>query len=187
MPDGDPRQRDPGQLQPAHDPAPLILGLTLAPDDQARLNRLRDAHFPRERNFLAAHVTLFHHLPGTDLDPIVAAIVAACMTTPSFPVRVARLQSLGRGVALTLEADPLLRLRASLARTWANALTAQDRHGYRPHVTIQNKVAPSIAKALLVDLSKSFTPWSITATGLSLWHYRGGPWEPAGTFPFRAA
>lgn len=186
MPDSDLRQPDPGQLQPPRDPAPLILSLSLAPDDQARLNRLRDAHFPPQRNFLAAHVTLFHHLPGADLDAIIADAAAACAKTPIFQVRVARLQSLGRGVALTLEADPLLRLRASLARTWTNSLTAQDRQGYRPHVTVQNKVDPAVAKALLIELGKSFSPWEITATGLSLWHYRGGPWEPAGAHTFKA-
>lgn len=185
MRSSDPGQRDARQLQPPRDPAPLILSLTLAPDDQARLDRLRDAHFPPERNFLAAHVTLFHHLPGTDQTAIAATLERETAIAP-FPVRVARLQSLGRGVALLLEADRLIRLRAALARTWANALTAQDRQSYRPHVTIQNKVDPAVAKALLAALSAGFAPWEITATGLSLWHYRGGPWEPAGTYAFKA-
>lgn len=186
MLDGDPRQPHPRQLQPAPDPAPLILSLALAPEGQARLDRLRAAHFPPQRNFLAAHVTMFHHLAGADLDAIDADLAATAAETAAFTVRVARLQSLGRGVALALEADPLLRLRAALARKWAGRLTAQDSQGYRPHVTIQNKVDPAAAKALLQELSKGFSPWEIAATGLSLWHYRGGPWEPAGAYAFKA-
>lgn len=177
-------QRDARQFQPALDPAPLILSLTLAAQDQARLNRLRDAHFPPERNFLAAHITLFHHLPGPEYDAIAARLTAAFATVTPFPVRVARLQSLGRGVALALDSDALIRLRAGLARTWADWLTAQDRQGYRPHVTIQNKVDPKVAKTLFAELSAGFAPRTIAATGLSLWRYRGGPWEAAGSFPF---
>ena len=184
MLDSDSRQHDLGQRQPPRDPAPLILSLTLASEDQARLDRLRDAHFPPNRNFLAAHVTMFHHLPGTDLDAIGTELAAISAKTPAVAVRVARLQSLGRGVALSLEAEPWLRLRAALARTWSDRLTSQDSQGYRPHVTIQNKVDPAVAKNLLTDLSKSFSPWEVTATGLSLWHYRGGPWEPAGIYRF---
>ena len=181
---GDPGQGDPRQFEPALDPAPLILSLTLAAHDQARLDRLRNAHFPPERNFLAAHVTLFHHLPGPEHEATVATLSAECASLARFPVRVARLQSLGRGVALALESEPLTRLRARLGRRWADWLTAQDRQGFRPHVTIQNKVEPSAAKALLAELSAGFAPWTVEATGLSLWRYRGGPWEEAGSFPF---
>ena len=180
------RQGDPGQFQPSRDPAPLILSLALAVEDHARLDRLRDAHFPPERNFLAAHVTMFHHLPGAEHDAIAAALKEACSETPPFQVRVALLQSLGRGVALALDSDALIRLRAGLARRWAAWLTAQDRQSYRPHVTVQNKVDPKLAKALLAELSFGFAPWTMAASGLSLWWYRGGPWETAGTFPFAA-
>ena len=178
---GSGRERDAGQFEPAR---PLIVSLTLVGEDQARLDRLRDAHFPAERNYLAAHVTMFHHLPGHEHDAIGAAVAEACAGLAPFRVRVARLQSLGRGVALGLDSDALIRLRAGLARRWADWLTAQDRQGYRPHVTIQNKVDPKVAKALLAELSAGFAPWEVTATGLSLWWYRGGPWEAAGVFPF---
>ena len=176
----------PGQRQPAVDAAPLILSLALAAEDQVRLDRLRDAHFPPERNFLAAHVTLFHHLPGSDHEEIAATLGETCAGLVPFPVRVARLLSLGRGVALALESDALLQLRAGLTRKWADRLTAQDRQGYRPHVTIQNKVDPPVAKALLAELSAGFAPWAVGAVGLSLWRYRGGPWEAAGSFRFEA-
>ena len=178
---GESGERDPGQVEPAR---PLILSLALAAEDQARLDRLRDAHFPPERNFLGAHVTMFHHLPGAEHAAIGAALTEVCAGVAPFAVRVARLQSLGRGVALGLESEDLVRLRAALARRWEAGLTAQDRQGYRPHVTIQNKVDPKVAKALLAELSAGFAPWTIEATGVALWWYRGGPWEPAGVFRF---
>jgi hypothetical protein len=43
---------------------PLIVTLLLDDAAQARFDRLRAAHFPSARNHLAAHVTLFHALPG---------------------------------------------------------------------------------------------------------------------------
>ena len=180
--DGHTGQHDPRQREPARDK--LIVTLALAADDQARLDRLRTAHFPPARNFLAAHVTMFHQLPGSDHAAIAAQLAQAAAIAP-FPVRVARLQSLGRGVALSLESDTLVRLRASLARIWFEVLTPQDRQGYRPHVTIQNKVDPAVAKRLFADLSTDFTPWTVEATGLALWWYRGGPWEAAGQMGFK--
>ena len=127
---------------------------------------------------------MFHHLPGPDLATVAADLDRAAAIAP-FPVRVARLKFLGRGVALALESEHLVRLHATLAGLWADRLTPQDRQGYRPHVTIQNKVDPAEAKRLLGELSAGFSPWTVGATGLALWHYRGGPWDPAALFPFR--
>jgi hypothetical protein len=33
----------------------------------------------------------------------------------------------------------------------------------------------------------AFTPFSVTAEGLQLWHYRGGRWAPAGAIGFAGA
>ena len=180
--EGDPREREPARDGPGVG-APLILSLRLAEADQLRLDRLRDAHFPPERNFLRAHVTLFHHLPSDALATLTADLQDAARR-PAFPVRVARLRSLGRGVALSLEADALNTLRAGLARRWEGWLGAQDSQRFQPHVTIQNKVDPAEAKRLFAELSAGFAPWTVTATGLSLWWYRGGPWEAAGEWAF---
>jgi hypothetical protein len=47
--------------------------VTLLLDDgaQRRFDRLREAYFPPERNHVAAHVTLFHALPGGQRDRVV--------------------------------------------------------------------------------------------------------------------
>ena len=43
--------------------APIIVSALFGAADFAWLDDLRKAHFPAEKNQLAAHLTLFHHLP----------------------------------------------------------------------------------------------------------------------------
>jgi 2'-5' RNA ligase len=164
--------------------APLILTLGLHPDDQARFEALRQRHFPPAHNHIPAHLTLFHHLPGTEAEAVAHSVQLAAQSHTAFAVDVTDLRSLGRGVAYTLASPVLTRLRAAIARMWHDSLTAQDRQGWRPHVTIQNKVAPAEAAALLAAMGAAFTPFTVRAEGLLLWHYRGGPWELAGRYPF---
>jgi len=161
--------------------APLILTVTVDERSQAVFDDLRRAHFPPERNLLSAHVTLFHALPG---DAQVVEDVAAAADRPGFEIEVARVRSLGRGVAYDLRSSPLEEVRAGLAERWSDRLSRQDRAGFRPHVTVQNKVNPVVARALLAELERSFVPWTCTAEGLSLWWYRGGPWEHLVSTPF---
>jgi 2'-5' RNA ligase len=164
--------------------APLILSLKLDDVSFDRLDRRRRAHFPPERNHLSAHLTLFHALPGAMLPEISANLATLAAGTPPPPLHFAGLRSLGRGVAFAVESEALLRLRTLLASAWHGVLGAQDRQGFRPHVTVQNKVTPAEARALMTELEADFTPWSGQGEALLLWHYRGGPWEPAGQFPF---
>jgi 2'-5' RNA ligase len=164
--------------------APLILTLGFDAASFARLDALRRAHFPPERNLIPAHLTLFHALPGAEAAAIAATLAVCAAAAPPPRLRFAGLRSLGRGVALQAESPALLALRAGLARQWSGWLSAQDRQGFRPHVTVQNKVDPPAARDLLDRLSAGFTPWDARGEALLLWHYRGGPWEEAGRFPF---
>jgi 2'-5' RNA ligase len=164
---------------------PLILTLALDEESQRRFDALRAAHFPPERNHLAAHVTLFHALPGENEDEV-RRDVAQYARRGSFDLRVAGLRSLGRGVAYVLESEELAAIRAGLAQRWQPWLSAQDRHKHSPHITVQNKVTPEQARALLADLEHHFTPFAVTAQGLALWRYLGGPWEPLARQPFSA-
>ena len=61
--------------------------------------------------------------------------------------------------------------------------TVKDLSG-TTHVTIQNKVAPNEAKALLVELEAVFVPHPLDIAGLAIWRYVGGPWEPVGAWRF---
>ncbi len=162
---------------------PLIVTLLLDGEAQARFDRLRAEHFPPERNHVSAHVTLFHALPG-DREDAVAADLAAAAARPPFEVAVTGLRLLGRGVAYTLESAELAALRAGLAAAWDPWLTRQDRQRHAPHVTVQNKVDPAVARALQDRLAAEFVPAAVPARGLGLWRYLGGPWQGVGEYPF---
>ena len=164
---------------------PLILTLALHPEDQDRFEQLRQWHFPPERNLIPAHLTLFHHLPGPELASVQANLEAASAHQPRFTIEVTGLRSLGRGVAYTLHAPTLLALRAGFARHWHDYLTPQDRQGWRPHITIQNKVAPAEAASLLANMQAAFAPFEVRAEGLALWRYEGGPWTLASRHAFQ--
>ena len=164
--------------------APLILTAALDAAAFAHFDELRRRHFPPERNFLRAHLTLFHALPGEEEARVAADVAEAAAARGPVTMTCARVLRLGRGTAFGLDAPDLAALRGELAARWRPLLTRQDAQWSRPHVTVQNKVAPEAAAALATALAASFTPFPVTAEGLELWRYRGGPWEAAGSFPF---
>ncbi len=45
-------------------------------------------------------------------------------------------------------------------------------------MTVQNKVEPSEARALLERLKAEFVARPVVIAGLAAYWYRGGPWEP---------
>ena len=55
-------------------------------------------------------------------------------------------------------------------------VTPQDQQGWRPHVTVQNKVAGKTARALFDELGAAFEERAGSVEALLLWEYRGGPW-----------
>ncbi len=158
----------------------FILTLAFDPATFARLDALRRAHFPPERNFIPAHLTLFHSL-GEDAE----SAIRAATERPPFPLAFSRVHRLGRGAAFAVDSPELIALRAGLARAFKGGLTAQDRQPYRPHVTIQNKADPETARTTLEALSSTFAPWKGTGVGLLFWRYLGGPWALEREFPFR--
>jgi hypothetical protein len=164
--------------------APIIVSALFDAEDFAWLNALRRAHFPPERNQLDAHLTLFHHLPPSIAPELKRRL--GQMTQGGRPAAMADgLINLGRGVAIRIHSPELGALREELARAFAGLLTPQDAAGWRPHVTVQNKVAPAQARALLAQLSSDFHPRPVRIAGLAAWWYRGGPWELLARYPFR--
>jgi 2'-5' RNA ligase len=166
-------------------PQPLILTATMEPSALEVFDAQRRTFFPPERNVLTAHITLFHHLPGAELENITTQLEAISLRTPRITAEVTGLRFLGQGVAYNLRASRLSELRAELGVQWAAWLTNQDRSGFKPHVTVQNKVSGETARETLRILEARFQPWSFSITGLALWRYLGGPWEPVETFAFR--
>jgi len=156
--------------------SPLILTLMLEQSAFARLDALRREHFPPERNVLPAHLTLFHALPGDHQATIQGHLRLLCAATPVLSLHFPTLRLLGRGVAIAVEAPELMLLRTQLATTWSTWLSAQDQQGYRPHITIQNKVTTEQARRLYAALASSWEPFRAVGQGLRLWRYLGGPW-----------
>jgi len=97
---------------------------------------------------------------------------------PQPQARVRGAMSLGRGVAYRIDAPGLAAIRTRLVEAFAGLLTPQDAGGWRPHVTIQNKVEPSVAKLLCQQIERDFRAREVELAGLATWWYRGGPWEP---------
>lgn len=94
---------------------------------------------------------------------------------------------LGGGVAFRIVSPGLDRIRRELTHDLHGLLGAQDSGGWRPHITIQNKVAPTVARALLMSLERDFRPRPLAIKGLGLHRYMGGPWEDVGVWSFRGA
>jgi 2'-5' RNA ligase len=165
--------------------APLILTLTLDEASQAFFDAQRKKYFPPKINYLGAHLTLFHALPGHEEAAIGDYLAEVAASQPAaLPLQVTGLKFMGRGVMYTLANPDLPALHRRLQQQWQPWLTAQDQQGLRPHITVQNKVDPAVARALLAELEASFQPFAAHGTGLALWAYRGGPWEQRRVFPF---
>lgn len=162
--------------------APLILTLQIDEAAQTFFDNLRRLHFPPAINYLSAHLTLFHHLPGEHQQLIESILQRTCDGIKRFELDVSDIMPLGRGVAYRISSPSLRQLHQVLQGQFTDWLTPQDRQSLRPHITIQNKVHPDMAKALLNTLKASFEPFKTHAEGLQLWHYRNGPWEAATSF-----
>jgi len=163
---------------------PLILTLGMDDLSQQGFDRRREEHFPKARNFIPAHLTLFHKLPGEREREISQTLNDLCRQQAPFYLTATGFVFMGRGVGYRLESSTLQDVRRRLADEWWPWLGDQDRRGFRPHVTVQNKVPPDEARALYQGLQKTFAPFEVEAEGLLLWRYLGGPWEPVGSYSF---
>jgi hypothetical protein len=168
--------------------APLILTLTLDEASQAFFDEQRRRYFPPKINYLSAHLTLFHALPGAEESVINQHVAEVAAARPGpLPLHVTGLKFMGRGVMYTLDNPDLPALHRGLQRQWLAWLSAQDQQGLRPHITVQNKVDPAVARILHEQLVADFQPFEVQGTGLALWVYKGGPWELQQRFAFGGA
>ena len=165
-------------------PSPLIVTAELDEAAAAWFEDLRRTHYPADRNLVPAHLTLFHSLPGSEEPAVARAVRAACRTWSPMRVDVRGPWSLGRGVAYRVASPELQSLRARLAAVFVHWLRGLDRAPWRPHITVQNKVAPEEARRVLERLELEFEPFDILVIGLLVWRWREGPWEMAGRVPF---
>lgn len=162
----------------------LIVTGEIGQPDLGWLEGLRRAHYPPERNHIPAHLTMFHALPPSAENEAQSRLKALAKE-PRPTATIDGLMDLGGGIAFRIVSPDLESIRRELSEDFRGLLSAQDSGGWRPHVTIQNKVAPKVARALKQALEKDFRPRSLLISGLGLHRYLGGPWERIGIYPFR--
>ncbi len=162
----------------------LLLTLDLDARSFAFFEAERRRYFPAELNIVPAHLMLFHNLPGWQMPQIRQDLLRESGACLPMTLRITGLRSLGRGVAYQVQCGALLQLHKRLAALFQSSLTPQDKQGYRPHITIQNKVSAEEAKRTMQILDSQFAPFESAGTGISLWRYLGGPWEFVECFSF---
>lgn len=163
----------------------LIVTGELGRSDFAWLDQLRRLHYPPERNVVPAHLTIFHALPPSAEGEVTRRLAQAARADPP-QAWIDGLLDLGGGVAFRVVSPGLDRLRAELAEQLRGLLGAQDSSGWRPHITIQNKVAPKVARALKDMLRSSFRRQPLAIAGLALHRYEDGPWTTIARWAFRS-
>jgi hypothetical protein len=81
---------------------PLILTARISDSDLEPFNLLRQKHPPSDRNFLTAHLTMFHRLPGGFMARIVEHLIEVTDGHTPIAAEVSGLPHLGAGVAFTI-------------------------------------------------------------------------------------
>jgi 2'-5' RNA ligase len=160
----------------------FVVTLTMDEVSFTRLDLLRRRYFPRDINFIPAHLTLFHALT----DEQVSRLPSACPSPAgqSIPLQFVRPTLIGRGVAIAIARGELSDLHVRMIEALGHGLTRQDRRPFRPHVTIQDKVTREAARATFSEVANGFSPWAGAGIGLDVWRYLGGQWAPRLHLPF---
>ena len=161
------------------------------------MTQLRNKYFPKHLNKLAAHLTLFHALPGSRLDSdIIPVIEQVVRTTSPFSITASQpFQLSKRGIAIAILPDQggarAKEVRDQLQAPWKKQgfLSQQDaaKTGRSfPHYTVMNKVDEDaeIQKALH-ELERDFEPDQDTVIGLALYRYDKGWWRWVTKFDFK--
>jgi hypothetical protein len=163
---------------------PLIVTADFADPDFAWLEGLRRANYPAVKNRVPVHLTMFQGLPPSAVEEIKHQLARHSAQPPPRAI-IAGLMNLSGGVAFRVVSDELEAIREAIADHFHGMLCAPDAAGWWPHITVQNKVPPRQANALLAELDRGSFPRPLGISALSLHRYRGGPWETISSYPFR--
>lgn len=166
-------------------PAPFIVTAELPDDVLAWADGLRRAHYPPARNWLKAHVTLFHSFAPSLWEELPRFLSAMTGEFAPPQAEVTGLMDLGEGTAIALRSDSLLAVRQRIADHFWDMLTRQDQGGKKLHITIQNKVSRREALALQQSLAPVLQRRKFAFVGLALHIYRTPHWEAVQTWKFR--
>lgn len=167
------------------DRTPHIVLAVLPDAVQAKLEALRRAHYPPERNHSPAHCTLFHAVPGMVAAELTDLLARLTAQTPPPRAQIDRVLDLDSGTALGVFCPDLVGLRERIADHFHGLLTGGDAVAARLHITIQNKVDRPTARALQRLLAASWQAIDTTVPALAVHRVTDGVWQPVGTWRFR--
>ncbi|WWC95617.1 hypothetical protein V866_002482 [Kwoniella sp. B9012] len=188
--------------------SPIILTLRLDKATHKLLTDLRSKYFPPHRNFLTAHVTLFHAIPAHRLNELDDQLNSICSSRTGWDVFFGEPEKMGnRGVYLIVRERPsstVERIHQQLLTDLKRGikgdkdkLTNQDLQTMRkPHVTILNKASNEEQVDTCLKEVKEFFDGLKTdgrkegqhkgrAVGFELWEYLGGPWKSIKQYSFK--
>ncbi|WWC73891.1 uncharacterized protein I206_107863 [Kwoniella pini CBS 10737] len=193
----------PRQLQ-----SPIILTLRLDKATHQLLTSLRSKYFPPHRNFLSAHVTLFHAIPSHRFDELDENLNKICNSKSGWDVFFGEPEKMGnRGVYLICRERPsnsvekihrelLSNLKKGI-KSDQDKLTNQDLQTMRkPHVTVLNKASNEEQVDICLKEVKEFFEGMRKdgqkegqhkgrAVGFEVWEYLGGPWKSIKEYTFQ--
>jgi len=165
----------------------MILTAAFERNDIAIFDGRRQKHFPASRNFLPAHLTMFHRIDDIHLSEIRPILSSLAAETAPLTAVTTGVRHLGRGVAFAVKSEGLALVRTALRNQFKPWLCPQDLESWQPHITVQNGVDIRKADRLFDELQAQFTPETLAVVGYQLWHYKGGPWLEEATYSFRSA
>ncbi|KXT12218.1 hypothetical protein AC579_3440 [Pseudocercospora musae] len=199
-PKSDPATNKKRETSPSHIPQTgseeeQLYVLTILTDKplHERMTELRKKYFPKKINKVAAHVTLFHALPGSKLKShIIPTIQDVTRKISPFRVEATELFRLKKGFAISVSEQSGGRQSKQVHRAlqipWKQEgfLSQQDAGGCRVHYTLMNKVDDELEIQNAYD--KAVGAWkgdSGMAEGLALWKYDCGFWRWYRAFNFK--
>jgi mannose-1-phosphate guanylyltransferase len=196
-----PTSRSTSQSSRSTSPTPIseeqyVLTLLTTPAHHKAMTSLRDKYFPAKLNKLDAHVTLFHALPESKLETVIADVENVAREAEPVGIRVGRddVFRMKRGVGIYVNESAgttkLKAIHAELRNRWLPFLSDQDRGGLKAHYTIANKLSnPDEVDSTLSDVTRNLeemattnakattTELTSTVDGLTLWAYNKGRWK----------
>ncbi len=135
---------------------------------------------------MPAHLTLFRTLPPSAESEVRRSLSRAAQDDAP-KASAAGIMDLDSGAAIRIDSPGLNAIREQLADEFHGLLAAHDLGPWTPHVTIQNKVPPRTARALVRQLREGFEPQPLVICGIELIRYVEGEWEPLASWRFRSA
>lgn len=147
----------------------MMLSLSVDPSLQAYFENLRNTHYPKHKNNIPAHITLFYKYPdGPEYLDILKEIVK---NSAPFDLQVADIKMTKNGNQLKIYAPKVYELRKKILKAIGRAAFYRDRKPYYPHMTFQEDVTAFKAANTNEALKAQFQPLNSTAIGIDVFEY----------------